>query len=109
MARILHPQSALTRSDDLRSRYANWLDWNFKNALHWSLWFLFMGVWFAVPVLRCATHGGHAGTPVIVLGAHDTSFTAPLLWVTVLMAVSLLLGIVLLLSCVAIRRGWLKP
>lgn len=108
MARIPGSEARQKRSGELLARYADWLDWNFKQVVLGALWFLFMGFWCAVPVLRTLQRGGGLRTPVVVPGAHDTSFTASLFWVGLLMAVSLLLGIALLVSCLALWRGWLK-
>ena len=108
MARILKPQTNHLASSSLLDPYADWLDQNFKNVFLWSLWFLFMGVWCALPTISAIKHGGNYSTAVRVMGAHDTSFAAPLYLIGVLTVVSLLLGAILLTSCLAMRGGWLK-
>lgn len=90
------------------SKYAGWLDWNFYKVIAAALWFLFIGFWIAVPALAALKHGGMMGTPVVIPGRSGTSLTVSLLFAGILTAGSLLLCVVLLVSCCALWLGILK-
>jgi hypothetical protein len=108
MTRVSYPRRKPDRSNGLLDAYVSWLDWNFKSILLWSLWFLFMGIWFAAPTIHAIRIGTRLSTFVIVPMAHSTSLTISLLGAIALAAISLLLGILLLGSCCALWCGWLK-